>query len=108
VTPTFAEATRAFRDFLAARGWPTELVWVQAKDVLRGRPIIVYRNTEDADADVARDYETSLERGLAVRIDAICTLGDATCATVTSSAGDGLEMSVAEPRTEGEVRWPAC
>jgi hypothetical protein len=119
MAPSFEEASRAFRDFLASKGWPTEIVWVRAKDVLMGRPIIVYRDGEDVDDAVARDFEVGRERRLGVRIEALCTLGSATCATVDYPADtreaelmmfpeDGLEISAAVPRTEGEVRWPAC
>jgi hypothetical protein len=106
VTPkTFAEAELAFREFLRAQGWPTEIIWVRAQDVRRGFPILVYRSDE-SDAGVERDYEAGRQRG--VQLEAVCTVAGATCATVTSGGEGALTMTVAEPRTEGEVRWPVC
>ena len=106
--PVFAEAELAFRAFLKQQGWPTELVWVRAQDVRRGLPILVYRSAEEDEGAVEREYETGRQQGLGVQLEALCTLSGATCATVTSGGEGGLEMTVASPRAEGEVRYPFC
>jgi hypothetical protein len=104
--PNFAEAEQAFRSFLKTQGWPTELIWVRAQDVRRGQPVLVYRS-EETEGAAERDYEAARAQGQGLQLEALCTASGATCATVTIG-GDGLTMTAAEPRAEGEVRWPFC
>jgi hypothetical protein len=70
-------------------------------------PILVYRSAEEEPRAVECEFEAARQQGLGVQLEALCTLTGATCATVTTG-GDGLTITAAEPRAEGEVRYPFC
>jgi hypothetical protein len=121
--PDFREATRRFRDFLRRQDWPEQIVWVRAGDVIRspGAAITIYRQTDAVgDGNAQREYELARRKQLGVLLDAVCTLGGATCAIVLHPvdrreaeflmypSDGGLKLSVASPRTEGSVRWATC
>jgi hypothetical protein len=121
--PDFTEATRRFREFLRRHEWPEQIAWVRAADVLRtpGLTITVYRQTDtEGEGDAEREYDLGRRKGLGVLLDAVCTLGDWTCAMVLHPTdereaellmypSDGsLKLSAALPRTEGIARWPIC
>jgi hypothetical protein len=119
----FATAVQRFREFLQAEGWPTALLWVREADVVRlpGPGLAVFREGDDDGATRAeRVFASACEGGLGVALEAVCTLGAATCALVSwprdredaerSSypAGGALKLSAAAPRLEASVRWSAC
>jgi hypothetical protein len=65
-------------------------------------------------------HEEGRRRNLGVSFDAVCIVGDSTCATLSypRDARDaelrmyppegGLKMGVADRRVEGQLRWPFC
>jgi hypothetical protein len=115
---TFHEAANQFRAFLAAEGWPTAITWVPASKVVRaaGQPITIESIEAAHEVQAAKDYDAARHRGLGVCFDAVCAIGETTCATVLwpvdpreaellmYPSDGGLKMSVAVPRTEGRVR----
>ena len=111
--PPFVDALRSFEQFLEAQGWPTRIRWIVEKDLVRspGRPVNVMDGNDEARrADAQRCYEVGRGRCLGVLMDAVCTLGDVTCAVISYPTDDreaellmfpsdgGLKMSVAVPR----------
>jgi hypothetical protein len=119
--PEFAEATRRFAAFLGEQGWPQRIQWVGEGRVERAADeIIVYLYGDD---DGAEEAERLFEQGrlgrLGVKLSAICTWGEITCATVSyprdqheaqqeGSPAPGLKLGVAPSRLPGTVRWAAC
>jgi hypothetical protein len=121
--PSFDEAAQSFRTFLVAQGWPGHIVWIRDGDVIRraGDPVTICRSEQaDGEKGAQRKYEIGRRRGLGVLLEAICTLGDATCAIVAYPVDEreaellmypsdgGLKLSVAVPRIEGVARWSSC
>jgi GrpB-like predicted nucleotidyltransferase (UPF0157 family) len=106
--PTFDEALAQFRARLREGGWPERILWTRAQDVARDADgeVTVYL-TSDADdpAGAAREHERGRAAGGAPGIAAVCTLGDATCALVTTATPSA---SLPFPRREGRARWPVC
>jgi hypothetical protein len=115
--PDFGEATRRFRDFLRRQDWPEQIVWVRAGDVIRspGPAITICRQTDAVgDGHAEREYELARRKGLGVLLDAVCTLGGATCAIVLYPvdlreaellmypSDGGLKLSVASASHRGE------
>jgi hypothetical protein len=114
---TFDQAVSRFRAFLSAEGWPTTIRWVEAADVGRSGQdrifIAPFRDNHEEQAE--KEYEVARNRRLGVCFDAVCTVGDATCAIVLSPADaldaelqmypsdGGLKLSVAMLRTEGRM-----
>ena len=121
--PSFDEAARASARFLWPRVGRVQIVWIRDGDVIRraGDPVTICRS-EQADGGLVaeRKYEIVRRRGLGVLLEAICTLGDATCAIVSYPVDEreaellmfpsdgGLKLSVAVPRIESVARWSSC
>ena len=114
--PDFSESVRRFQAFLRREGWPDRILWIREEGVTRvpGQPIAVVRPADgDGSAEAEAAHEIGRHRNLGVSMQAICTLGDATCATVSYPSdereaellmypSDGsLKLSAALPRTEG-------
>jgi hypothetical protein len=109
--PEFPEATRRFRELLRDQGWPVEIRWVRAGDVRHapGPEVIVYLSSDDDGvADAAPLFERGRSAGLGVQLQAVCTWGDVTVATVSHPGDGGLKLSVATPRLAGTARWAVC
>jgi hypothetical protein len=111
---TFDQAVSRFRAFLSAEGWPTAIRWVEAADVARsgqGR-VFIARFRDNHERQAEKEYEVARHRRLGICFDAVCTVGETTCAMVLSPADaldaelqmypcdGGLKLSVAmrEPR----------
>jgi hypothetical protein len=109
---TFETALALLRTLLRDAGWPERILWARAQDVSRaedGSPTVYLTTEADDPARAAHDYERAQRAGHAPGLSAICTLGDATCALVTSpTEGAAPHISVATPRVEGAARWPLC
>jgi hypothetical protein len=121
--PEFAEAVQRFRDFLRAEGWPMQVLWVREADIVRlpDPGIAVFLQGDDGGVERAeRVFASARAAGLGVAMEAVCTLGDATCAVVAwprdrdeasrepYPPDGGLKLSAATPRLEGTARWSAC
>jgi hypothetical protein len=121
--PDFEEACQRFRAFLLSQGWPERILWIRAGDIDRtsSEGITVFASADgDGSADARLAHEEGWRRALGVLFHGICVIGDATCATVAYPANPldaelkmypsegGLKMSVAVPRADGRMRWPAC
>jgi GrpB-like predicted nucleotidyltransferase (UPF0157 family) len=107
--PDFETALVRLRALLREQGWPERILWTRAQDVARGEDgsLVVYLTTDaDDPTSAAHDYERARRAGHAAGLSALCTLGDATCVTVTSPTE--ADVSVASPRVEGAARWPLC
>jgi hypothetical protein len=121
--PDFGAAVLRFRDFLRAEGWPTDLLWVREADLVRlpdpGLAIFL-QGDDDGAARAERVFEAARAAGLGVAMEAVCTLGAATCAVIAwprdpeeaaralYPADGGLKLGAATPRLEGTARWSAC
>jgi hypothetical protein len=108
---TFKEALPRFQALLEERGWPPRILWARPHDVARGADggVTVFLATDAEDAtDAARAYEREHGAGRAPTLVAVCTLGDATCATVTSGDAAEPRLSVPAARVAGVARWPVC
>jgi hypothetical protein len=121
--PEFAGAVQRFRDFLRAEGWPTDLLWVREADIVRlpeSGVAVFLQGDDDGAARAERVFASARAAGLGVALDAVCTLGEATCAVVAwpldpeeavrahYPADGGLKLSVATTRLEGTARWSSC
>jgi hypothetical protein len=109
--PDFETALTRLRALLAEAGWPERVLWARVQDVARAEDgsVVVYLTTEaDDPTRAANDYERARRAGQASGLSAVCTLGDATCAIVTSPAGADPLVSLASARVEGAARWPVC
>jgi hypothetical protein len=85
-------------------------------DRTAGRPIAIEAVEPSHEVLAANEYDIARRRGLGVCFVAICTIGGNTCATVLWPADareaelsmypsdGGLKMSVAIPRTEGQLQ----
>jgi hypothetical protein len=118
----FDEALSRFRAFLGSQGWPTEIVWARAGDVIRdsSEVVSIVRRESGADSEARKTFEDGLGVGLGVSFEAVCTLADETVAVVAFPADSreaellmypsdgGLKMSAAMPRVEGTSRWSSC
>lgn len=101
---SFDEAVRRFQDLLGARGWPTSVRWIAARDVeRRGGELIIHLHDAGEREEEAR---RAMEPAGAI-IEAICALGDQTCATI-EPGGSGLRLVVPQQKEEGGARWPVC
>jgi hypothetical protein len=106
----FAAAAADLADRLEAAGWPRALVWTRVRDVTRGRDgeVVVYVQLEDErDDDARRAFEAARAAG-GVAFTAVCTLGEATCATVEPAAGDADVFTIPPAPIGGSARWPVC
>lgn len=118
--PGFDEAAQKFREFLVSLGWPGQIIWIRDGDIIRRArdPLTICRSEQgDGEENAQRKYEIGLRKGLGVLLEAICTLGDATCAIVSYPVDQreaellmypshgGLKLSAALPRIEGVARW---
>ena len=114
---TFDQAVSRFRAFLSVEGWPTTIRWVEAADVARsgqGR-VFIARFRDNHEGQAAKEYEIARHSRLGICFDAVCTVGQTTCAMVLSPADaldaelqmypsdGGLKLSVAMPRPEGRT-----
>jgi hypothetical protein len=106
----FAAAAADFADRLEAAGWPRALVWARVTNVTRGRDgeVVVYLGLgEERDEDARRAFEEARAGGAAA-FAAVCTLGEATCATVEPAAGVADTFTIPTTPLEGSARWPVC
>jgi hypothetical protein len=106
----FAAAAADFADRLEAAGWPRTLVWARVRDVTRGADgeVVIYLGLEEErDEDARRAYEAARAAG-AVAFTAVCTLGDATCATVEPTAAAADTFTIPPAPIGGSARWPVC
>jgi len=100
-----------------SQGWPTVILWVPDSNVVRtpGEPITIDDVPASYEVEARQQYDTATSAGLGVCFDAICTIGDATCATVLwpvdsleaerlmFPSDGGLKLCAAVPRTEGRA-----
>jgi hypothetical protein len=114
----FRDAVARFQAFLFDQGWPTAIVWVPTWTIDRrpGPSTAIESIHAGHEAHAANEYHATRDRGLGVCLDAVCTIGDTTYATVLWPADaraaellmypsdGGLKLSVAVPRTEGRIR----
>jgi hypothetical protein len=117
--PTFTEAVAQFRTFLRGQGWPDQIKWIDASDVVRqaGRPPVVDDHANgDGDRKAEVRYDLGRNKRLGVLLEGVCTLSGRSCAIICSPSDaveaeylmypsdGGIKLSVAVPRTEGIPR----
>lgn len=106
----FAAAAAELADRLEAAGWPRTLVWARATDVTRGPDgeVVIYLGLEEErDEDARRAFEAARATGAAA-FTAVCTLGDATCATVEPAPAGSDTFTIPPAPIGGSARWPVC
>lgn len=79
--PSFSDATKQFRDFLAGQTLSPEFLWVFREDVVsRKRRILVKEPLpQESDKIVESLYETGRQRDLGIRLETLCLLGSHPC-----------------------------
>jgi len=79
--PTFSNATKQFRDFLAGQNLSPEFLWVFREDVVwRKRRILVKEPLpKENDGIVEALYERGRQRDLGIRLETLCLLGSHPC-----------------------------
>jgi hypothetical protein len=109
--PPFDQAVGTFQDFLEAQGWPTEIVWARPWDIGWKSGALTVRTSETLDA--RNRYDLGRRAGLGVMLEAHCTIGSLTCASVGFPRDEGeaerlmypsdgsLKLGVAVRRVEG-------
>jgi protein tyrosine phosphatase (PTP) superfamily phosphohydrolase (DUF442 family) len=105
--PAFPDAAARFAANLERAGWPRQIVWARAADVTENDGVVVSVRAEDErNDDAAWDYEVARAAGGGIALTAVCSLGDATCATISAAKGSQLTMSVPETLVRGSARKP--
>lgn len=82
--PVFREAAQEFSAFLESQWAFPDLLWVFREDVCqRGRRFFVRFPVPEENKGIAEKlYDQGVERGLGVRLEALCLLGSRTCCYV--------------------------
>jgi protein tyrosine phosphatase (PTP) superfamily phosphohydrolase (DUF442 family) len=103
--PAFPEAAARFAAHLQRAGWPVKIVWARAADVGEDDGVVVSVRAEDErNDDAAWDYEVARAAGGGIALTAVCSLGDATCATISAAKGGPLTMNVPGTLVRGRAR----
>src|SRR5215468_9662886 len=101
---TFDQSVSRFRALLSAERWPNTIRWLSAADVVRsddGTIFIRFRDNHEALAE--KEYESACHRRLGVCFDAVCTVGEMTCAMVLSPV-DALDAELQMYPSDGGLK----
>jgi hypothetical protein len=82
--PDFAPAVERYREFLAADGVPTEILWVEREDVTSYKRQIWVRLPLPAENPARAEdrYIRGRSRGLGLRLETLCALDGVACCYV--------------------------
>jgi hypothetical protein len=118
--PAFESAVSRFQDFLAAQGWPRQVVWITPGDTrLRRRQILIRYKPAVGEVHAREIYSRAASARLGVMLEAVCHVGGHSFARVVRPLNEdaslrglftnGLKLSVLENPLRARIAkrvWP--
>jgi hypothetical protein len=100
MTSTFEESCARFQKFLGSNGYPADLIWVTAQDLLAGDRLLYVRlPVPDVNVQRVREvFENAMEQQSGIVFTTVCELDSATCCRAWVPADDDERERAMCPR----------